>query len=132
MLRQLGHIAAHLRWLDQAQLRPTSATAPWVRTNVSGVIRHGSRMVGVDTLEAGRFACHTLINAAGSWASELCQWASGRPIPVRPIKGQIVLTGKIPKLLRGCITTSDCYIAQKDNGEILIGSTISAGKPRRF
>ena len=29
----------------------------------------------------------------------------------------------MPKLLRGCITTSDCYIAQKDNGEILIGST---------
>lgn len=38
-------------------------------------------------------------------------------------QGQIVLTERLPKLLDGCITTSDCYMAQKDNGEILIGST---------
>ncbi len=80
-------------------------------------------MIGVDTREAGRFYCDTLINAAGSWASELCEWASDRSIPVKPVKGQIVLTEKLPKLLRGGITTSDYYIAQKDNGEILIGST---------
>src|SRR3546814_4105143 len=29
----------------------------------------------------------------------------------------------MPKILNGCLTTSDCYVAQKDNGEILIGST---------
>lgn len=95
----------------------------YFNTNVSGVLRQGARVIGVETREAGRFYCDTLINAAGSWASELCEWATGRGIPVKPVKGQIVLTEKLPKLLRGCITTSDCYIAQKDNGEILIGST---------
>ncbi|OQS38322.1 cyanide-forming glycine dehydrogenase subunit HcnC [Chromobacterium haemolyticum] len=92
-------------------------------TNVTGVLKQGSRVTGVRTLEAGEFHCHTLINAAGSWAAELSQWATGIDIPVKPVKGQIVLSEKMPKLLRGCITTSDCYIAQKDNGEILIGST---------
>jgi len=42
---------------------------------------------------------------------------------VNPVKGQILLTERMPKILRGCLTTSDCYVAQKDNGEILIGST---------
>ena len=42
---------------------------------------------------------------------------------MKPVKGQIVLTERMPRLLNGCLTTSDCYMAQKDNGEILIGST---------
>ncbi|AWE93286.1 FAD dependent oxidoreductase family protein [Pseudomonas paraeruginosa] len=67
--------------------------------------------------------CQTLINAAGAWAAELSEMASGRRIPVKPVKGQIVLTERMPRLLNGCLTTSDCYMAQKDNGEILIGST---------
>lgn len=44
-------------------------------------------------------------------------------MPVYPVKGQIVLSERMPKVLNGCISTSDCYIAQKDNGEILIGSS---------
>ncbi|MDF0605798.1 cyanide-forming glycine dehydrogenase subunit HcnC [Neisseriaceae bacterium TC5R-5] len=95
----------------------------YFNVNVTGVKRQGSRVTGVHTAEAGEFSCQTLINAGGSWANELCQWATDTSIPVSPVKGQIVLSEKMPKLLRGCITTSDCYIAQKDNGEILIGST---------
>ncbi|WP_455290002.1 cyanide-forming glycine dehydrogenase subunit HcnC [Cupriavidus necator] len=95
----------------------------YFNTNVTGVIRQGGRVTGVRTAEAGEFSCQTLINAGGSWAAELCQWATDAAIPIKPVKGQIVLSEKMPKLLRGCITTSDCYIAQKDNGEILIGST---------
>ncbi len=49
--------------------------------------------------------------------------ATGIRIPVKPVKGQILLTERLPKILNGCLTTSDCYVAQKDNGEILIGST---------
>ncbi|MFF7109431.1 cyanide-forming glycine dehydrogenase subunit HcnC [Pseudomonas sichuanensis] len=91
--------------------------------NITGVLHEGSRIKGVRTAEAGEFHCHTLINAAGAWAAELSEWATGLSIPVKPVKGQIVLTERLPKLLDGCITTSDCYMAQKDNGEILIGST---------
>src|SRR5476649_637233 len=92
-------------------------------TNITGVHRQGIRVKGVETDSVGRLSCNTLINAAGSWASTLCEWATGQPIPVYPVKGQIVLSERMPKMLRGSITTSDCYIVQKDNGEILIGST---------
>lgn len=92
-------------------------------TNITAVRRNGSRVTGVDTREHGLLGCSTLINAAGAWAADLSEWATGFRIPVRPVKGQIVLSERLPKMLRGCVSTSDCYIAQKDNGEILIGST---------
>lgn len=95
----------------------------YLNTNVMGVLHDGDRIKGVQTDSAGEIHCHSLINAAGAWASELSQWATGKPIPVKPVKGQIALTERLPKLLNGCLTTSDCYLAQKDNGEILIGST---------
>ncbi|CAM3636795.1 Hydrogen cyanide synthase subunit HcnC [Pseudomonas reidholzensis] len=92
-------------------------------TRITEVLHEGARIIGVRTEQAGEFHCQTLINAAGAWAAELSEWATGTRIPVTPVKGQIVLTERLPKLLDGCITTSDCYMAQKDNGEILIGST---------
>ncbi|MEG0858602.1 MAG: cyanide-forming glycine dehydrogenase subunit HcnC [Pseudomonas sp.] len=92
-------------------------------TNVTGVLHQGSRVSGVQTAEEGTFHCQTLINAAGAWAADLSEQATGLRIPVSPVKGQIILTERMPKLLNGCLTTSDCYMAQKDNGEILIGST---------
>ena len=92
-------------------------------THVTEVLRNGTRVTGVQTAEAGTFNCRTLINAAGAWAADLSEQATGVRIPVKPVKGQILLTERMPKILNGCLTTSDCYVAQKDNGEILIGST---------
>lgn len=86
-------------------------------------IETDNRQVKAVVTDKGRLYCNTLINAAGAWADEICFKATGMHIPVTPVKGQIVLSEKMPKILRGCISTSDCYIAQKDNGEILIGST---------
>ncbi|MEN5033610.1 cyanide-forming glycine dehydrogenase subunit HcnC [Pseudomonas sp. TWI929] len=95
----------------------------YLNTNVTGVMHIGDRVKGVHTDTAGDIHCQSLINAAGAWAADLSKWATGKAIPVKPVKGQIVLTERMPKLLNGCLTTSDCYLAQKDNGEILIGST---------
>ena len=97
----------------------------------SGVRYLNEEVVGVD-VSHGRVRsvtttnrvvhCDTLVNAAGAWAGELGAMA-GVTVPVAPIKGQILLSEKLPPILRSCLSTSDCYIAQKDNGEVLIGST---------
>ncbi|MFX7918427.1 FAD-dependent oxidoreductase, partial [Acinetobacter baumannii] len=72
-------------------------------TNVTGVLRQGRRISGVRTDNAGVLHCRTLINAAGAWAAELSEMATGRRIPVKPVKGQIVLTERMPRLLNGCL-----------------------------
>ncbi|MBD1581471.1 NAD(P)/FAD-dependent oxidoreductase [Pseudoalteromonas sp. S16_S37] len=93
-----------------------------LNTQIDEVLRDGNRVFGVTTAE-DTYHCKTLINATGAWANELFNKATDMEMPVYPVKGQIVLSERLPKVLRGCVSTSDCYIAQKDNGEILIGSS---------
>lgn len=92
-------------------------------TTITSVHRNGPRVTGVRTADGYDLHCGTLINAAGAWAGAPSAWATGTAIPVTPVKGQIVLSERLPRLLHGCLTTSDCYVLQKDNGEVLIGST---------
>jgi len=79
------------------------------------------KVVGVQTSN-NYIACNTVINAAGAWAPEIGEMINVS-LPITPVKGQVLLSEKMPKILTSCLSTSDCYIAQKDNGEILIGST---------
>jgi len=93
-----------------------------IQAEVTGIrVEHG-RVMAVEA--AGQtIPCKLLINAAGAWAAQVAAMV-GQSIPVVPVRGQIVLSERLPKtLLRSCLSTSDCYIAQKDNGEVLIGST---------
>jgi hydrogen cyanide synthase HcnC len=44
-------------------------------------------------------------------------------IPVWPVRGQIVGTETLPKILSACLSTTAGYLAQKGHGEVIIGST---------
>lgn len=85
------------------------------------IVMQKSRVTGVKTKQQ-KYNCSLLINAAGSWAAQLADMI-GINLPVAPIKGQVIVSERLPPIMKSCISTSDCYIAQKDNGEVLIGST---------
>jgi hydrogen cyanide synthase HcnC len=90
-------------------------------TEVEGLRLHGRRVIGVET-RGGFIESDIVINAAGSWAGKLAG-TIGLDLPVKPVRGQIVCTETLPETLTACISTSDCYLAQKQHGEIIIGST---------
>jgi hydrogen cyanide synthase HcnC len=90
-------------------------------TEVTGVVHTGSRVIGVETPE-GTVGCDLMVNAAGAWAGEIAAMA-GIHVPVFPVRGQIVCTETLPETLTACVSTTDCYLAQKKHGEIIIGST---------
>ena len=90
-------------------------------TEVTGIARQGSRVTGVRTAER-TIGCDVVVNAAGSWATQIARMA-GTDIPVTPVRGQIVCTETLPQTLTACISTTDCYLAQKAHGEVIIGST---------
>lgn len=90
-------------------------------TEVTGVRLERGRVAAVETKD-GVIPCRVVVNAAGAWAGEIGRMV-GIEIPVQPVRGQIVCTETLPKVLSSCISTSDCYIAQKHHGEIIIGST---------
>lgn len=90
-------------------------------TEVTGLRVERGRVVAVRTRD-GELPCGIAVNAAGAWAADIGRMA-GIEIPVHPVRGQIVCTETFPKILDACISTSDCYLAQKGHGEIIIGST---------
>jgi hydrogen cyanide synthase HcnC len=90
-------------------------------TRATALRRRGDRVVGVEIGDEF-LACGTVVNAAGAWASRLAATA-GLVVPVEPVRGQIVLTESLPPVLKGCLSTSSCYLAQKAHGEVLVGST---------
>lgn len=123
-----------LQFLNDDQVNPyllveayrSGARANGVRfvdgEEVLGVEVQAGRVTAVKTKHA-TVGCDLMINAAGAWADQVANMV-GLSIPVYPVRGQIVLSERLPKsVLNSCLSTSDCYIAQKDNGEVLIGST---------
>lgn len=90
-------------------------------TEVTGIRVSSGKVVGVET-KAGTLPCGIVVNAAGAWAAEVGRMA-GIEIPVRPVRGQIICTETLPEVLSACLSTSDCYLAQKHHGEVIVGST---------
>lgn len=90
-------------------------------TEVTGLRMESGRVTAVETA-AGLLPCDLVVNAAGAWAPQIGRMA-GLDIPVQPVRGQIVGTETLPEVLSACLSTTDCYLAQKQHGEVIIGST---------
>jgi glycine oxidase len=64
-----------------------------------------------------------VILAAGSWSGEVLATV-GLSLPVKPIKGQILLTQGAPDLLGPIVEGGDAYLVPRADGRILVGSTM--------
>jgi sarcosine oxidase subunit beta len=107
-------------------------------TRAIGLRRHGERIVGVET-DRGCFSTGTVVNAAGVFAPALGEKA-GVAVPIRPRRGQILVTEPVQPLIRHCMISAG-YIAAKfepelartggegisaeqtESGSLLLGST---------
>ncbi len=107
-------------------------------TTVTGICRRGERIAGVDT-DRGRIFGDAVVNAAGAWAARIGAMA-GLTVPIRPRRGQILVTQAVPPLISHCMISAR-YIAAKydprlagqgdegvsmeqtDSGNLLLGST---------
>ncbi len=108
------------------------------RTTVTGICRRGGRVAGVET-DRGPVSGDAVVNAAGVWAAGIGAMA-GLTIPIRPRRGQILVTQAVPRLISRCLISAR-YIAAKydpqlagqggegvsmeqtDSGNLLLGST---------
>jgi hydrogen cyanide synthase HcnC len=91
-------------------------------TEVSDIELQGRSVVAV---HAGgrRVRSGLVINAAGARAEEVARLVSVS-LPLVPVRGQVALSQPLPKgFLNGCLSTRDCYVAQKDTGEVLVGNS---------
>jgi glycine oxidase len=65
----------------------------------------------------------TVINASGAWAAQIA--GEGIPaMPVRPVKGHMLALRASPGTLRHVIRAEEVYLVPRNDGRIIIGSTM--------
>ena len=88
---------------------------------VTGLKRNGSRVTGVVT-SGGVVHCDAAVLAAGPWSGDVADW-TGAPMPVHPLKGQILRLNAPPPAVDCSISWSHNYAATKGDGLLWTGTT---------
>ncbi len=109
-----------------AALREALQRMPNVRvvehSPVETLIQEGRRIVGVRTAE-GEWRGEQVVMAAGAWSAELLA-PLGIELPVKPMKGQMILYKCAEDFLPSMVLAKRRYAIPRRDGHILVGSTL--------
>jgi sarcosine oxidase subunit beta len=89
------------------------------KTSVTGIDITAGRASGVET-DSGRIPADIIINATGAHAPDIGKMV-GLMIPIKPRRGQIIVTENYPRLIQACMISAK-YIAAKYDPEIAKGN----------
>lgn len=88
---------------------------------VQRIARSGSELV-VET-DRGPLQGSGVVLAAGSWSGRI-EIAGVAPLPVRPIRGQLLQLGWTGQALRRVVWGERCYMVPWPDGTVLVGATV--------
>jgi glycine oxidase len=136
--RKEAHLPAQLRaawYLPQTcQVRPPRLVQALLKVlekgkailredqEVRGFITQGSRIIGVET-SAAKYEAEQFVLAGGAWTGGLLD-ILGIALPMKPVRGQVVLFKAEPGLLRHVLFSSTAYLVPRLDGHIYVGSTL--------
>jgi glycine oxidase ThiO len=86
-------------------------------TTVYEIVRDRDRVTHLDT-SAGKLQSDRYILATGAWTRSLM------PLPIKPIKGQMLSVFDGDRKLQRVIYAPSCYIVPRQDGTIVIGATV--------
>lgn len=89
---------------------------------VNGFVRDGQRIVGVQTAH-GEMRGERVVVAAGAWSGKLLE-TLGLELPVKPMKGQMILFKCADDFLPSMVLAKRRYAIPRRDGHILVGSTL--------
>jgi glycine oxidase len=131
----LGEIPVQALWLSQvAQIRnPRLAQALQKsienlgvtlceHTPVKGLVLGETGVHGVLT-EQGELNAEHVVIAGGAWSALLLE-SIAMNLPVRPIRGQMILYRAEPGVVQRIVLSRDRYVIPRRDGRILVGSTL--------
>ncbi len=104
-----------------AQLREFGVTMH-THARVEGVTRQGTRLTGL-VANGETVAAAGLILCAGAWSGPLLA-RYGLPLPIRPMRGQMIVVQTPPGLLRPMVLQDTRYLVPRRDGATLVGSTM--------
>lgn len=88
---------------------------------VTRLLCDSNRVIGVETA-AEKLYADKVILAAGVWSKALAATV-GFHLPVEPVKGQMVLLGGPPGMVRHILNGEEIYVVPRPDGHILVGAT---------
>lgn len=89
---------------------------------VESFVREGERIVGVQTAK-GELRADRVVVAAGAWSGELLA-TLGLELPVKPMKGQMILFKCSEDFLPSMVLAKRRYAIPRKDGHVLVGSTL--------
>ncbi len=91
------------------------------RTEVTGILRRGGRVVGVETAR-GRIACERVLQAVAGSSSAVARMA-GLRLPIRTVPLQACVTEPLKPFLDPIVVSAGLhvYVSQTPRGELVIG-----------
>lgn len=90
----------------------------------TGFIREGERVIGVDTgAGTGKLHADRVVVAAGAWSGKLLS-TLGLELPVKPMKGEMILFKCAEDFLPRMVLAKGRYAIPRRDGHILVGSTL--------
>jgi len=92
-------------------------------TQVTGLVLQGSRCIGVETTQGIIYAQNTVI-CGGAWSLLIDKLPLTIPESLAPIRGQCLLLHANEQLVNHLIYTEELDIIPRENGDLLVGSTI--------
>jgi glycine oxidase len=114
------HSSRLLRGLNEAVMQEGVPVRQ--HTEVTGLVRDGAKVVGVETAAGPLFARRGVVLATGAWTSELLATA-GLKLEVFPVRGQVIQFEGPAGLLGRVLLEDGHYVLQRRGGHILVGST---------
>lgn len=89
---------------------------------VTGFEVSRGRLMAVRTA-AGDVSTESCVVTAGAWAGHLLETV-GLKLPIRPVKGQMLLVRAQPGLVKRILLKGGSYLVPRRDGHVLIGSTL--------
>jgi len=93
------------------------------QTEVVGIIERGGRVCGVRLTDGDTLETDAVLLAAGGWSGELAE-QFGISLPVKPVKGQIVLLKSEPRRMQHIVKHDRAYFVPRQDGRILVGASM--------
>lgn len=91
-------------------------------TPVRAIDIRSGRVGGVTLADGGALEGDAVLVAAGAWSASL--EGLPRPLPVRPIRGQMLAVRPRAPISARVIGSADVYLVPRDDGRLLVGATV--------
>jgi glycine oxidase len=92
------------------------------QSRVRRIMRRDGEIV-VET-DRGSLSGNAVVLAAGSWSGDIAVEGIITPVPVRPVRGQLLYLAWTGTPLRRVTWSRRCYLVPWDDGTLLVGATV--------